>query len=107
MQRNGLAARVDFSSPFLVALKILAESKVKAMGLVDFGCKELFLSEREMPGLTTCREEFGSERVQWKVFGCICGLDDAVCGDSRERSRTVLVSAGFLYFRFALRSVGS
>ena len=24
----------------------------------------------------------GDTRVQWKIFGCICGLDDAARGDS-------------------------
>ena len=29
----------------------MVESEVKAMGLAEFGCKELFLAEREMLGL--------------------------------------------------------
>merc|ERR1711934_395405 len=36
-----------------------AESKVKDMGLAEFGRKELTLAEHEMPGLMNCRREFG------------------------------------------------
>merc|ERR1712151_1386222 len=36
-----------------------AESKVKDMGLAEFGRKELTLAEHEMPGLMACRSEFG------------------------------------------------
>merc|ERR1712029_292168 len=38
---------------------IMAESKVKDMGLAEFGRKELTLAEHEMPGLMACRTEFG------------------------------------------------
>jgi adenosylhomocysteinase len=38
----------------------MAESKVKDMGLAEFGRKELTLAEHEMPGLMNCRKEFGS-----------------------------------------------
>merc|ERR1712187_889659 len=34
-------------------------SKVKDMGLAEFGRKELSLAEHEMPGLMACRTEFG------------------------------------------------
>jgi len=37
----------------------VAESKVKDMGLAEFGRKELSLAEHEMPGLMNCRKEFG------------------------------------------------
>jgi len=37
----------------------MTESKVKDMGLAEFGRKELKLAEHEMPGLMACREEFG------------------------------------------------
>merc|ERR1711967_157377 len=37
-----------------------ADSKVKDMGLAEFGRKELTLAEHEMPGLMNCRKEFGS-----------------------------------------------
>jgi len=37
----------------------MAESKVKDMGLAEFGRKELSLAEHEMPGLMACRTEFG------------------------------------------------
>merc|ERR1712025_1509103 len=37
----------------------MGESKVKDMGLAEFGRKELNLAEHEMPGLMACRKEFG------------------------------------------------
>jgi adenosylhomocysteinase len=37
----------------------MAESKVKDMGLAEFGRKELTLAEHEMPGLMNCRKEMG------------------------------------------------
>jgi len=37
----------------------MAESKVKDMGLAEFGRKELSLAEHEMPGLMAARSEFG------------------------------------------------
>jgi len=37
----------------------MAESKVKDMGLAEFGRKELTLAEHEMPGLMNCRKEYG------------------------------------------------
>eukprot|EP00973_Karenia_brevis_P005175 710772-Karenia_brevis.AAC.1 len=40
----------------------LAESKVKDMGLAEFGRKELTLAEHEMPGLMNCRKEFGAKK---------------------------------------------
>jgi len=38
----------------------MAESKVKDMGLAEFGRKELTLAEHEMPGLMATRKEFGA-----------------------------------------------
>jgi len=38
----------------------MAESKVKDMGLAEFGRKELNLAEHEMPGLMAARKEFGA-----------------------------------------------
>jgi len=38
---------------------IMADSKVKDMGLAEFGRKELNIAEHEMPGLMSCRKEFG------------------------------------------------
>merc|ERR1712174_75314 len=40
-------------------LSAMAESKVKDMGLAEFGRKELELAEHEMPGLMAARTEFG------------------------------------------------
>merc|ERR1719395_51206 len=40
----------------------IAESKVKDMGLAEFGRKELTLAEHEMPGLMNCRKEFGASQ---------------------------------------------
>jgi len=37
----------------------MADSKVKDMGLAEFGRKELDLAEHEMPGLMAARKEFG------------------------------------------------
>jgi adenosylhomocysteinase len=37
----------------------VGESKVKDMGLAEFGRKELLLAEHEMPGLMASRAEFG------------------------------------------------
>merc|ERR1719512_710666 len=41
---------------------IMAESKVKDMGLAEFGRKELSLAEHEMPGLMAARKEFGPSK---------------------------------------------
>merc|ERR1712048_396727 len=40
----------------------MAESKVKDMGLAEFGRKELTLAEHEMPGLMETRKEFGPQQ---------------------------------------------
>merc|ERR1712226_840208 len=40
----------------------VGESKVKDMGLAEFGRKELTLAETEMPGLMACRKEFGAKK---------------------------------------------
>jgi len=37
----------------------MSDSKVKDMGLAEFGRKELNIAEHEMPGLMACRKEFG------------------------------------------------
>merc|ERR1719412_1166813 len=41
------------------AFAAMAESKVKDMGLAEFGRKELSMAEHEMPGLMAARKEFG------------------------------------------------
>eukprot|EP00411_Alexandrium_monilatum_P024919 CAMPEP_0175206936 /NCGR_PEP_ID=MMETSP0093-20121207/12855_1 /TAXON_ID=311494 /ORGANISM="Alexandrium monilatum, Strain CCMP3105" /LENGTH=60 /DNA_ID=CAMNT_0016500087 /DNA_START=91 /DNA_END=269 /DNA_ORIENTATION=+ len=40
----------------------MADSKVKDMGLAEFGRKELELAEHEMPGLMAARAEFGPNK---------------------------------------------
>merc|ERR1712223_112018 len=40
----------------------MAESKVKDMGLAEFGRKELDLAEHEMPGLMAARKEYGPDK---------------------------------------------
>jgi len=46
-----------------MAAKIaVGESKVKDMGLAEFGRKELLLAEHEMPGLMASRKEFGAQQ---------------------------------------------
>jgi len=40
----------------------MAESKVKDMSLAEAGRKQLDLSEHEMPGLMSCREEYGPSK---------------------------------------------
>jgi len=40
----------------------MAESKVKDMGLAEFGRKELNLAEHEMPGLMNARSEYGESK---------------------------------------------
>merc|ERR1711992_243468 len=40
----------------------MADSKVKDMGLAEFGRKELTLAEHEMPGLMNCRKEYGPNK---------------------------------------------
>jgi len=40
----------------------MADSKVKDMGLAEFGRKELTLAEHEMPGLMAVRSEFGAKQ---------------------------------------------
>merc|ERR1712139_703041 len=47
---------VQFCFSFLVSM---TDSKVKDMGLAEFGRKELDLAEVEMPGLMAARKEFG------------------------------------------------
>merc|ERR1712038_1814846 len=49
---------MDLSGPQTVR-GIMADSKVKDMGLAEFGRKELTLAEHEMPGLMATRAEFG------------------------------------------------
>ena len=43
----------------LLRREIMADSKVKDMGLAEFGRKELTLAEHEMPGLMAARKEYG------------------------------------------------
>jgi len=43
----------------LCALPSMTDSKVKDMGLAEFGRKELNLAEHEMPGLMATRKEYG------------------------------------------------
>jgi len=50
---------VLFPPSVLPHFSIMADSKVKDMGLAEFGRKELNLAEHEMPGLMACRKEFG------------------------------------------------
>merc|ERR1711968_196414 len=38
----------------------MADSKVRDMGLAEFGRKELNIAEHEMPGLMACCKEFGA-----------------------------------------------
>ena len=38
------------------------ESKIKDISLADWGRKELELAEFEMPGLMSCRKEFGESK---------------------------------------------
>jgi len=40
----------------------MAESKVKDMGMAEFGRKELNLAEHEMPGLMNARQEYGPSK---------------------------------------------
>merc|ERR1712195_249406 len=50
----------SFIHPVLqIFLGNMSDSKVKDMGLAEFGRKELTLAEHEMPGLMATREEFG------------------------------------------------
>jgi len=49
--------RFDFNEKVPVG-----ESKVKDMGLAEFGRKELMLAEGEMPGLMACRSEYGLKK---------------------------------------------
>merc|ERR1711920_334404 len=42
-----------------IARSTMADSRVKDMGLAEFGRKELTLAEHEMPGLMAARTEFG------------------------------------------------
>merc|ERR1711939_1224285 len=47
---------------FVTTLSTMSDSKVKDMGLAEFGRKELTLAEHEMPGLMACRKEFGPSK---------------------------------------------
>merc|ERR1719265_3104392 len=51
----------------------MTESKVKDMGLAEFGRKEMTLAEHEMPGLMACRKEFGSSKpfANMKITGSL------------------------------------
>ena len=52
--------RLKVRSPFLPIA--MADSKVKDMGMAEFGRKELNLAEVEMPGLMATRAEFGPSK---------------------------------------------
>merc|ERR1712070_242956 len=45
-----------------IQILIMVDSKVKDMGLAEFGRKELNIAEHEMPGLMACRKEFGPDQ---------------------------------------------
>merc|ERR1711869_57820 len=60
----------------------MAESKVKDMGLAEFGRKELTLAEHEMPGLMNCRTEFGPSQP-------FKGLD--ICGSLHMTVQTAVL----------------
>jgi len=60
----------------------MAESKVKDMGLAEFGRKELTLAEHEMPGLMNCRKEFGPQQP-------FKGLD--ICGSLHMTVQTAVL----------------
>ena len=48
------------SSTFVFSLLIaMADSKIKDMGLAEFGRKELTIADYEMSGLMNCRKEYG------------------------------------------------
>merc|ERR1712166_1695722 len=47
---------------YFICFAAMAESKVKDMGLAEFGRKELTLAEHEMPGLMNCRKEYGTSK---------------------------------------------
>ena len=52
-----IRCRKFFTSPIA-----MADSKVKDMGLAEFGRKELNLAEHEMPGLMNARAEYGESK---------------------------------------------
>merc|ERR1712178_191318 len=54
---GALGQSVDSCKSSLQA--VMTDSKVKDMGLAEFGRKELALAEHEMPGLMAARAEFG------------------------------------------------
>merc|ERR1711934_479153 len=56
-----MGLRSKFSCPSHPSLlhQAMTDSKVKDMGLAEFGRKELTLAEHEMPGLMASRREFG------------------------------------------------
>merc|ERR1712127_193285 len=54
-----LALYHAFSLHLTLRILTMSDSKVKDMGLAEFGRKELTLAEHEMPGLMATREEFG------------------------------------------------
>jgi len=60
----------------------MAESKVKDIGLAEFGRKELDLAEHEMPGLMAARKEFGPSQP-------FKGLD--ICGSLHMTIQTAVL----------------
>jgi len=43
-------------------MEYLSVSKVRDISLADYGRKEILLAEVEMPGLMSCRQEFGAKK---------------------------------------------
>jgi len=59
IQAQGLQALALPEYPVPSPPATMADSKVKDMGLAEFGRKELTLAEHEMPGLMAARKEYG------------------------------------------------
>src|SRR5471030_1240890 len=51
----------------------LEDFKVKDISLADWGRKEIEIAEKEMPGLISCREEFGKSKPLKgaRIAGCL------------------------------------
>merc|ERR1712166_671541 len=71
---------------YFICFAAMAESKVKDMGLAEFGRKELTLAEHEMPGLMNCRKEFGTAQpfkgldINGSLHMTICALQACMEG---------------------------
>ncbi len=74
----------------------MADSKVKDMGLAEFGCKELTLAEYEMPCLMVARKEGAALGV--KVRWCSCNIfstqDHAAAAIAKAGTSTVVAWKG-------------